>query len=74
MSLASSYFLASITSLLFYPSRIVIIGINTLDSVKIALKRMDRFLSLEETNTRIQTEGAALGTLSLRNLTASWVN
>ena len=74
MSLASSYFLASITTLLFYPGRTVVTGINTWDSVKVALRRIDRFLSVEEKKLIIESKDNEIGTLKLENMTASWVN
>jgi ATP-binding cassette subfamily C (CFTR/MRP) protein 4 len=74
MTLADSYFLASITSLLFYPGKTVVTGLDTWNSVTIALRRIDKFLSVEEKKVNIESTEVALGTLKLRNLTASWIN
>lgn len=74
MTLAESYFLASITSLLFYPGKTVVTGLDTWNSVTIALRRMDKFLDLEEKKVDIQSSEVSVGTLKLNNLTASWVN
>lgn len=53
ISLATSYFLASITSLLFYPARTLVTGINNWNSVKVAMKRYNKFLALEEKSLKI---------------------
>lgn len=74
MSLAESYFLASITSLLFYPGKTVVTGLDTWNSVTIALGRIDKFLSVEEKKVNVKSEEVELGTLSLTDLTASWIN
>lgn len=74
MSLSTSYFLASITSLLFYPGRTLVTGINNWNSVKVAMRRYNKFLSLEEKSLNIQNDDTEFGTLQLKNLTGSWIN
>ena len=53
MTLASSYFLATITSMLFYPARTLVTGINNVNTVRVALRRFDKFLRLEEKSLEI---------------------
>ena len=56
MTLPSSYFLASITSLLFYPGKTVVTGLDTCNSVTIALGRIDKFLDVEEKKVNVKSE------------------
>jgi ABC-type bacteriocin/lantibiotic exporter with double-glycine peptidase domain len=74
MTIAESYFLVSITSLLFYPGRMIVTALNTYSSAKVGFDRIDKFLSLQEKNVKIQDDSLPIGNLELKNLTASWIN
>ena len=56
MTLSESYFLVGITSLLFYPGRMIVTALNNLSSVTIGMRRIQKFIDLEEKDVNIQDE------------------
>lgn len=74
MTLAESYFLVGITSLLYYPGRMIVTALNTLSSVLVGFGRIDKFLNLEEKSLDIQDDSLKTGNLEIKGVTASWIN